>query len=210
MERMIGFVIAGGFYAKAHERSYPDLRGQAFAVVCGGRVIDISARAKALGARAGVMVRELRWLCPEALVVEYEENLYRPLYRALWDCVYAHAPLVEPCRFHEGFFDATGCVREWDEVEQWRGKLTEAIEQATGLHARIGMGPTRAVAGLAAHRHLCVPPHAVEKFLKKAPISWLAQPPEVIQALEGLGVRYVGQLAELPAEVLHARAGRVA
>ncbi|MCX7598341.1 MAG: hypothetical protein N2512_05675 [Armatimonadetes bacterium] len=264
MQRWIGFLRARGFYAQAHIEACPELASRAFAVVCGREVIDVSPRAEAEGVRRGITTGELRWICPEAATVPYEEVLYLPLHRRLWDTVYARAPVVEPQGLCEGFFDATGCIREdprperrrskppqqaygykraartpqqaagpqclreteaelpketsatrsyvgsRSTAEQWRAELMEAVREATGLAAEVGLGPNRPLAEMAAREGLCLRAGDVKSFLAEAPVNWLPQPPEVIEALRRLGVRRVGEIASLPAGVLRSCLGQAA
>lgn len=307
MRRWVGFLKARGFYARAHVLACPELAGRAFAVVLGREVIDVSPQAEAEGARPGITPGELRWLCPEAAAVPYEEALYLSLYRRLWDAVYAWAPLVEPRGLCEGFFDATGCIEEYPvpehrrlrpsqkaqggrqrpeasrigqqqspdtgqpehrqhqaasqprgqkrpaasqpqdrqrpatslsqgcqsaEVaesylshkaggagkspagrrtpEQWRAGLIEAVRKATGLEAEVGLAPNRPLAEMAARQGLCLRPEEAGAFLDAAPVEWLPQPREAIEALGRLGVRRVGDIAGLPATVLHSCLGEAA
>jgi len=201
MSRWIGFLELRGFYAFAHEAHSRELATRPFAVVRGGEVLDLSPAAEAEGARRGIKLRELRWLCPGAVAVEYEESLYRPLYHGVWDAVYAHTPVVEPTDWHEGFFDATGCVRAGESIEQWRAGLVEALHEALGLTTR---------AGMAAADGKCLGPGDVQEFLREARPRRLPLPLQTIEALERLGVRHVGELVEMPAAVLHARLGPAA
>lgn len=210
MQRWVGFLRARGFYAQGHILACPRLVGQAFVVVQGREVLDVSPQAEAEGARRGISVGELRWVCPEAAVVPYEEGLYLPLYRRLWDAVHAHAPIVEPRGLSEGFFDATGCIRGPLAPERWLAALAESVEETTGLKAEIGLGPNRPLAEMASRRGLCLQAEEVASFLAKAPVSHLPQPPEIIEALQRLGVRYVGEIARLPVPVLHAYLGEAA
>ncbi|MBC7286737.1 MAG: hypothetical protein H5T86_01585 [Armatimonadetes bacterium] len=209
MSRWIGFISVPGFYALAHEQQDQGLRERPFAVVKNGKVIDISRAAEAAGASRNVRLAELRWLCPEAVTVEYEESLYHGLYRRLWDTVYSFAPLVEPRAWHAGFFDATGCLH--GEVPmQWRGRLAKAVANAIGLSAYIGMAPTRPLAQMAARAGQCVAAEEVTDFLTAAPIRWLPMPAEVVEELQRLGIRHVAEIRNVSQVLLCARFGKLA
>lgn len=210
MSRWIGFLELRGFYASAHEAYNRELAKRPFAVIRSGEVLDLSPAAEAEGARRGIKLRELRWVCPGAVAVEYEESLYRGLYHRLWDAVYARTPVVEPTDWHEGFFDATGCLRAGDSIEQWRGGLMEALQEALGLTARTGLAPTRSLARMAAAEGKCLGPGEVQGFLREARPRHLPLPLDTVEALERLGVRRVGELVEMPAAVLYARLGPAA
>ncbi len=229
--RLVGYLEALDLYAAAHQVA-EGLIGRPVAVVRDGAVVDVSPEAAADGARRGVRVGELRWLCPDAICVQFDSNAYRQLSQALWSCVYEFVPAIEIVDFASGFFDATGCIHGGEAPRQWlqrlvnalRGRLESLLGHAAArasaparrlaelpcarIEVRAGLAPTKPLAQIASRAgvvHLAA--DRVGEFLSKAPIEWLPAAAEVKEALKALGVRRIGEIARIPADVLHARLG---
>ncbi len=206
MSRWIGFLEVRGFYCLAHQQADRSLVGRPLVVVRGGRIVDVSAEAAAEGVREGMTAREGRWVCPRLVAVQYADGLYAQLYERLWETVYRFAAVLEPLAPHAGFFDATGCLRG-AAPEQWLEKLTRAVGQSVGLRPQVGMGPTRAVAQMAAQVGMCVRPADVGEFLARTPIEWLPVEAQIREFLQRLGLRTVAELRHVPVAALAARVG---
>jgi DNA polymerase-4 len=149
----------------------------------------------------------LRWICPKAAVLRYSLEIYQFLYEELWDTVYRFSPVIEPVAFHAGFFDATGCFGDM-KLEEWRQALMEAVAEAIGLSPQVGIGPTRGIAQIAGKAGRCVGPNVAEEFLAEAPVEWLPVNEAVVEFLQCLGIKRVGEVRWVPMEVLTARLGQ--
>jgi nucleotidyltransferase/DNA polymerase involved in DNA repair len=86
------------------------------------------------------------------------------------------------------------------------------MERETGFKPRIGVGGSRFVAEVAARRaeigDLVVVPQGNEgDFLSPLPVGQLPLPPEVVEKLELLGVKTIGQVASFPPGALEDQFG---
>jgi len=207
MARWIGHLTVAGFYCEAHRRHDSSLLRRPIAVVRAGRVIDVSPEAAREGARLGITPRELRWLCPQATVCLYSEELYRHLYEELWEVVYHFTPVVEPVASHAGFFDATGCLHDMTPT-QWRQALASTVAHTLGLQPQVGLGPTRALAQMAARAGACLEASQAEEFIAQVPIEELPVDAAAREFLDRLGLRTVGEVRQVPLATLAARLGQ--
>ena len=92
----IAFAVADGFYATVELRREPPSAGRELAVVCGGRVLDLSPGLRARGVVPGLRCSNLLELFPETRLVDYEPERYREAWEEVLDLCAARVPAVEP------------------------------------------------------------------------------------------------------------------
>jgi protein ImuB len=109
----------------------------------------------------------------------------------------------------EAFFEAGGLAGLWGGIE---GVLEQAGREL-GASARIGAGPGRFCAYVAAQSSAVVPDGAAAKFLDPMPVSLLCgrlgdEADDLPNEFERLGISTLGRLAELPRDAVADRFGR--
>ena len=179
---------------------------------------EVSAAAEAFGIVPGMGVGEALARCQELRLVPPDPEGVRALWRSSWNGSRRSARRSSPTAPGEAYFDAASLRHLYG--GHLEGVL-RATRRAAGRGARIGCGPGRFSAYAAALRArsrrtrgpggaLVVPAGAVRAFLAPLPVSLLrsrAGLDELPEALERLGVRTLGELAELPAPALAERFG---
>lgn len=197
--------------------------GRAAAVLFANRVVAVSPAAAADGVRPGLRRREAQARSPHLLVLAHDPDRdarrFEPVVRAVGELV----PVLEitepglltfatrgPSRYHGGdqrLAHTLGAV------------VHAALAGDPGPPVAVGIADGRFASGVAARRSasrgepVVVPPGAdpTAAFLAPFPVRALADvggvPEELVDLLVRLGVRTLGQVAELPAAELLARFG---
>lgn len=203
---------------QVERRRRPELRGQPLVVLSGlverdadqpwasgGRqlVVAASDEATQMGVASGQTRRQAEHLCPGAALVGADPAAYQAACAALVAALRGCSPTVraEPA--------AWGVELEVSGLELLFGPdpvlAAELGRRAArvGLRARVGLGPNRLVAALAARvaepgGAVVVAPSGARAFLEPLAVARLPLGEESRERLELLGVRTFGQLLALP------------
>jgi protein ImuB len=173
---------------------------------------EVTPAAEAYGLRAGMRMGEALSRCPElALVPPDPERAERTWEEALRRLEEIGAE-VESNRPGEAFFEAAGLFGLWGGIEG----VLERVRRELGSSARLGAGPCRFCAYVAARDGSVVSAGGAEKFLAPAPVSLLCgflrgeeEDDDLPNELERLGISTLGRLAGLPPDAVADRFGRV-
>jgi nucleotidyltransferase/DNA polymerase involved in DNA repair len=211
---MIGCVVIPGFELRAARRSRPALalRPAALAPMPGTEPLlgPVTAAAEELGVRPGMRLGEALATCPGLVLVEQDpsaaEQEWEGVLRRLEDAGFAvEAP-------------GLGCVLfETRGVERLYGGLEPALRRAlvavgAGWDPRAGAAERRFTALAAANvarpgQVLVVSDDRAGEFLAPLPLELLPLGGQTQGELRELGVRRLGQLAELPGSAVAERLG---
>jgi protein ImuB len=170
----------------------------------------VTAAAAAAGIHPGMRMGEALATCPDLVLVERDpaavEQEWEGVLRRLEDAGFA----VEPEEPGAVTFDTRG-------VERLYGGVGPALERALAAvgsvwDPRAGAAARRFAALAAASvaragQALIVESADEQEFLAPLPLSLLPLPPDRYAELEGLGVRRVGELAQLPGSAVAERLG---
>jgi protein ImuB len=202
-----------GFPAATAERCEPALREQPLAVVSGTppatRVVDANAAARERGVRPGLPDAEAGARCPGLQRRPLCEEAVAAARQALLGACLAVSPRI--CDAEPGlvFVDIEGLQRLIGPETAIAARLVRHA-RAVGLHPRVGIAASRAVARVAARVGPAV--HVVangqeSEALRAVPLTELELGPEVRATLARWGVGTVGALAALPRRGLVTRLG---
>ena len=152
MGRTIFHVDMDAFFAAIAVLDDPSLRGKA--VLTGGTgnrgvVTTASYEARAFGCRSAMPMSVALRLCPHAVCVKVPGERIREKSRAMFAVLEDFSPLVQPLSVDEAFLDMTGTDRLMGSPEMVARRLKEAIHEATGLVASVGVAPNKFLAKLA-------------------------------------------------------------
>ncbi|KRC49491.1 DNA polymerase IV [Leifsonia sp. Root227] len=190
------------FYASVEQRDAPALRGRPV-IVGGGVVLAASYEAKARGVRTAMGGRQARDLCPEAIVVPPRMDAYSAASKDVFAIFRDTTPLVEGLSIDEAFLEVGGLRRIAGSPEQVATRLRERVRAEVGLAISVGIARTKFLAKVASavgkpDGLLLVEPDREQEFLLPLPVERLWGVGAVTaEKLHRLGIRTVGQLAEL-------------
>ena len=176
-----------------------------------GRVGEVSGAAEACGVARGMAIGEALARCPDLALVPADPVGVAQAWEAALAAVESIGAAVEPARPGLAYFQA----------EQLRGlhgtdrATILAVREALGRPARVGAGPTRfcaLAAALAARsrRVLLLDEKQARRWLAQRPVALLgfrAETEALLEPLQRLGVRTLGELARLQRTALADRFG---
>ncbi|WP_181783988.1 DNA polymerase IV [Pseudonocardia pini] len=201
------------FYASVEQRDAPRLRGRPV-IVGGGVVLAASYEAKAFGVRTAMGGRQAKALCPGAIVVPPRFSAYSEASKAVFAVFEDTTPLVEGLSIDEAFLDVGGLWRIAGTPTAIAARLREQVAREVGLPITVGVACTKFLAKVASavakpDGLLEVPPGGELAFLHPLPVERLWGVGKVTAAkLHGLGIRTVGEVADLGEPTLVSLLGR--
>jgi DNA polymerase IV len=190
----------------------PELWGQPVAIAHPEAHVVWSASSAALvqGVREEQRLSEAVGRCPSLVVFSARPARYETLDAAMLDALEQVVPGVEPAGMGAAYVDISGALRSHGSVERLHRALLGCVE--AGLRPRLGVGPTKFVARLAALRGpgrvRVVDPGEVDRFLAPLPVEALPVPAEVVRRLQLVGITTLREVARLPRSALVAQFGR--
>ena len=204
------------FFVAVEVRRNPGLRGKP--VVVGGTanrgvVSSASYEARAYGVGSAMPTAVARRLCPQAVFIQPDHAAYIEVSRAVMETFRSVTPLVEPLSLDEAFLDIAGAQRLLGRPAQIGQRIREAVSAEQGITCSVGVAPTKFIAKLASTRCkpdglLVVPVDGVLDFLHPLPVAALWGVGErTADHLTRLGLRTVGDLAQLPFSALRRALG---
>jgi DNA polymerase IV len=203
------------FFAAVEQRDDPRLRGRPV-LVGAGVVLAPSYEAKAHGVRTAMTISRARRLCPCAIVVKPRFSAYVEASRAVYGVFDDTTPLVEGMSIDEAFLDVRGLRRLAGTPPEIARRLRREVRERVGLPITVGVARTKHLAKVASavakpDGLLVVPPDRELAFLHPLPVERLwGVGPVTARKLHELGIRTVGQVAELGEAALVALLGRAA
>jgi DNA polymerase-4 len=190
------------FYASVEQRDAPRLRGRPV-IVGVGVVLAASYEAKARGVRTAMGGRQALELCPDAVVVPPRMDAYTQASKDVFAIFRDTTPLVEGISIDEAFLEVGGLRHIVGTPEQVAIRLRQRVKVEVGLPISVGIARTKFLAKVASavskpNGLLLVEPDRERDFLHPLPVERLWGVGKVTaEKLHRLGIRTVGQLAEL-------------
>jgi protein ImuB len=211
---MLACLLVPGFELRAALRTRPRLATQPAALAPGAGeeqlLGPVTVVAEAEGVKPGMRLGEALATCPGLILVERDpaavEREWEEALRRLEDAGFA----VDPVEHGVVVFETKG-------VERLYGGVRPALERALAAvgptwDPRIGAAGRRftalAAASVARPGQIVIVQEKEEQaFLEPLPLSLLPMTPERYAELEGLGLRRLGELAQLPGSAVAERLG---
>ncbi|MGH9013406.1 MAG: DNA polymerase IV [Acidimicrobiia bacterium] len=201
------------FFASVEQRDDPRLRGRPV-IVGAGVVLAASYEAKAYGVRSAMGGARARQLCPRAIVVEPRVSAYSEASKAVFEVFEDTTPLVEGLSIDEAFLDVGGLGRVSGTPSEIAVRLRSEVRERVGLPITVGVARTKFLAKVASgvakpDGLLVVPPDGELAFLHPLPVERLwGVGPVTADKLRSLGIRTVGEVAQLAEAALVSMLGR--
>ena len=211
---MVACLLIPGFELRAVLRTRPRLAllPAALAPEAGEEPLlgAVTAAAEAAGVKPGMRLGEALATCPSLVLVDRDpatvEREWEEVLRRLEDTGFA----VDPAEQGVVYFETRG-------VERLYGGVQPALERALAAvgstwDSRLGAAERRftalAAASVARPGQVVLVQDSEEKeFLEPLPLSLLPLPADRYAELEGLGLRRIGELAQLPGAAVAERLG---
>ena len=217
MLRWIVHIDMDAFYASVEQRDNPQYQGKP--VIVGGLgnrgvVSTASYEARPFGVHSAIPMITARRLCPQGIFLKGDHEKYATVSNQIMDILSTFSPLVEPVSVDEAFLDVSGMEWLFSDPVEIAGKIKQRIREELQLSASAGVEPNKFLAKMASDMKkpngLVVVKHGTEAdFLHDLPVGKLWGVGETTaSALGARGILTIGQLAQLPIEVLSDFFGR--
>lgn len=215
-ERVILHSDANCFYASVEMVLNPELRNKAVAV-CGseqerhGIVLAKSEKAKKAGITTGMPNWKARELCKDLIIVTPHFEYYSKFSKLLHQIYYRYTDYVEPFGLDECWLDVTDCLKRPMEIAE---EIRQAVKDELGLTVSIGVSFNKVLAKLGSDLKK---PDAITEINRQnfrervwnLPCSdLLFCGRSTAEALRSIGVKTIGELAELKPEYMQKRFGK--
>ncbi len=187
-------------------------------VVIGGKsnrgvVASCSYEARHFGVRSAMPMRYALQLCPDALVIRGDMDLYSNCSKLVTTIIREASPSFEKASIDEFYLDLSG-MDQFRGCYQWTQELVEKIRKESGLALSFGLSVNKTVSKIATNEckpngKLQVAQGEVQPFLN--PLS-VAKIPMVgkktFYTLSRVGIRKIKTLAEMPQEFMEQLLGQ--
>ena len=218
--RTILHVDLDAFFAAVEQRDRPELRGRPVVVGGGGPsdrgvVSAASYEARVFGIRSAMPLRIAGALCPDLVFLTVDGAKYSRVSGEIMAILRRYTDEVAPISIDEAFLDVTGSAALFGDGETIARLIKSAIRDEVGLTASVGVATTKLVAKIASDLLkpdglVVVPAGEEASFLAPLPISRLwGVGEQTATALREYGVRTIGDLADLPEDLLVRRFGKM-
>lgn len=204
------------FYAAVEVLDDPSLRGLPLIIGApDGRSVVSSAsyEARRYGVRAAMPVSQALRLCPSARIVLPHFQRYQEVSRQVMEIFESFTPLVEPLSVDEAFLDVQGVRRLWGSPARIAQLIRQRVQTEVGISCSVGVAATKHVAKMAStiakpDGMLVVAAADTLDFLAPRPVRAMwGVGPKAAEALEGRGIRTIGDIRESSREMLDRAVG---
>jgi len=220
--RIIFHVDMDQFFAAVEERVHPEYKGKPVIVGADpkegkgrGVVSTCNYEARKFGVRSGMPISKAWKLCPEAVYLPVNYELYTKVSGEIMNILRKYADKFECWGIDEAFLDVTSKVKDYAEAEALARQIKKEIYEKEQLTCSIGVGPNKLVAKIASDFQkpdglTVVREENAEKFLAPLPVRkllWVGRKTE--QKLKAMGIKTIGDLARFDPTVLSEKFGVV-
>ena len=222
MGRQILHVDMDAFFAAVEQRDHPEYRGKPVIVGADpkqgkgrGVVSTCSYEARKFGIHSAMPIIQAWKRCPAGIYVPPNGKLYSQVSKEIQAIFFEFTDLVEPLSIDEAFLDVTGSIGLFESGVEIARKIKQRILESQRLTASVGVAPNKFLAKIASDLDkpdgLVVVEEGKEKeFLAPLEISRLwGAGKKTVERLNGLGIHTIGDLQNLPEEVLKKKFGKM-
>lgn len=212
----IGFLCIPRLSIQSALLRRPELRGRPLLIgddkSSRGQVLVASSECLSVGVRIGMAMRDARELVPGAVCLAANPDTDVELFERALDMLDRFAEVVEPVGMTGAWFiPALGPEDE----RRIGAAIGDALAVTRGLVSKLGFGPGKLVARVAAERAAegeveIVPDDEAASYLAPLPVTILPLTRQAVDRLTLLGIVKVGAFARLPSETLPRRFGKEA
>jgi DNA polymerase IV (DinB-like DNA polymerase) len=207
--RIILHVAMDHFFTAVEEREHPEYKGKPVIVGADPRAGEgkgvVSAcnyEARNFGVRSGMPISKAWKLCPEAVYLPVDYELYTKVSDEVMDTLRKYADKFEQLSIGEAFLDATSRVKNHADAEALARQIKREILERERLTCSVGIGPNKLVAKIASDFKK---PDGLTTVKEEEATGFLASQPvrrlisighKTEEKLRVVGIRTIGHLAD--------------
>lgn len=178
-----------------------------------GVVSSCSYEARKYGVSSAMPMKMARLMCPDAIIIRGDMDLYSNYSHLVTDIIAEQAPLYEKSSIDEHYIDLTGIDRFYG-CYKWSHELRQRIIKETGLPISIGLSVNKTVSKIATgeakpNGEIEVKKEIVLPFLDPLSISKIPMiGQKTYHTLRSMGIVTIFTLRNIPAEMLEKLMGK--
>lgn len=206
--KAIMHIDGDAFFASCEVASHPELRGKP--VVTGkerGIASAMTYEAKRMGVTRGMSIREIRKVCPQAIILPSDYETYSLYSKRMYEIVRRYTRAVEEYSIDECFADLTGMrIVHRMPYPDIAKRIKADLEKELGMTFSIGLAPNKVLAKVASKWKkpdglTVLPGRLIETFLRDLPTEKIwGIGPNTSQFLAKQGVFTAMQFVNRPTE----------
>lgn len=178
-----------------------------------GVVASCSYEARKFGVSSAMPMKFARTMCPDAIIIRGDMELYSNYSNIVTDIIAESAPLYEKASVDEHYIDLTGMDRFYG-CYQWSHELRNRIIKETGLPISAGLSVNKTVSKIATgeakpNGEIEVQKETVLPFLDPLSIKKIPMlGPKTYQVLRSMGIATIFTLRNIPIEMIESLMGK--
>ena len=216
--RIVMLVDLDYFFAQCEEKRNPSIKDKPVVVcVYSGRTEDSGAvstanyLARKYGVKSGIPISLAKQKLKDvdAVFLPVDKKFYREISDRIMEILRSHADVFEQVGIDEAYLDVTQRTQgDYQQAENLAEIIRADVLAQEHLTCSVGVGPNKLVAKMAADVQkpdglTVVKPHELNVVLSPLPVRRLVGVGKITEKkLETLGVRTVGQLAQVDVQLL--------
>ena len=205
-ENLILHVDVDAFFASVEQLLIPALRKRPV-VVGSGCIASCSYEARRFGLHAGMPLQRARRLCPAAVILPGQYQVYRCFAEHIWQICRQYTCGLETY-LDEAYGDASGIAGRCGGPAALGRRLRQHVRRQLGLPLSVGLAGNRMLAKIASSSAkpngvVWIRPGREEAFLVSLPVEkLLGVGPKTARRLHDMNIRTAGELRRLSRELL--------
>ena len=212
-DRQIMHIDMNSFYASCEQAANPELRNVPL-IVGGdpekrkGIVLAASYDAKRYGVKTTMTLNEAARLCPEAVFIRANHELYEEMSGQVMRIFAEYAPVMEQLSIDEAFLDMTGTEQLYGDLKKLARKIQNRIMDELLLPCSVGISSNKLLAKMASDFKkpmgiTTIYPDDIKEMIWPLKVSELfGVGKKTAMKLNQLGIRTIGELAKTDIGVL--------
>lgn len=176
-------------------------------------VASCSYQARKFGVHSAMPVKLARRLCPDAIIIGGDMELYSRYSQAVTEVVKESAPIYEKASIDEFYLDLSGMDRFFG-CYQWSVELKQKILKETGLPISFGLSTNKTVSKVGTgeskpNGQIQISKGTEKHFLAPLPVRKIPMIGEkTYQLLSSMGVQQISTLQQMPASMMERAMGK--
>ena len=212
-DRQIMHIDMNSFYASCEQAANPELRNVPL-IVGGdpekrkGIVLAASYDAKRYGVKTTMTLNEAARLCPDAVFIRANHELYEEMSEQVMQIFAEYAPVMEQLSIDEAFLDMTGTEQLYGDLKKLARKIQNRIMDELMLPCSVGISSNKLLAKMASDFKkpmgiTTIYPDDIKEMIWPLKVSELfGVGKKTAMKLNQLGIRTIGELAKTDIGVL--------
>ena len=209
MKKVFVHIDMDAFFASIEQRDNSSYRGKPVIVGAdpkkgGGRgvVSSCSYEARRFGIHSAQPISQAYRCCPKGIFLPVNMAKYQRVSQKILEVLYRFTSEIEPVSIDEAFLDISGSLQLFGAPRKIGSEIKSTIKKETGLTASVGIAPNKMAAKIASSLKkpdglVVVTEKGLLDFLHPLPAEKLWGVGEKVhQALQGMGVKTIGDLAQ--------------